>query len=130
MYSGQTYERCQAKRSHQRDGAIWNAPEQRISRAEMTDKKAGEQRAHARAQRYFNAANREGQEHTDKAAQEDRETEHDEINRRARGDNDAYVRGRLLHHGFRSDDPKKVSALQHDSGATGTSCPPRLRERT
>src|SRR5215203_3905329 len=116
MDAGQPDERREPKRRHEGDSPIGDPPEQRIARAQMTDQEPGEQRADAGAQRNPHAPNRKGYEHADNAAEEDRESQHHKIDRRARGNDGADVRGRVLHSGLRADHPKQVAALQYDPG--------------
>ena len=116
MDAGQPDESREPQRRHKGDGAVGNPPEQRIARAQMPDQKSGEQRADAGAQRDFDASDRKGHENADDAAEENRKSQHDEIDRRARSDDGADRRGRFLHDGLRADDAKQVAALQHDPG--------------
>ena len=116
MDASQPDERREPKRRHEGDGPIGDPPEQGIARAQVPDEEPGEQRADTGAQRNFHAFDRKAYEHADNAAEENRKSQHDEIGRRVRGNDDADGRGRVLYDGLRADDPKQVAALQHDPG--------------
>ena len=85
----------------------------------MTNHKPGEQRADAHAQRDFDASDGKGHENADDASEENRQSQHDEVDTCAGSHVGADLRHRLFYDGFGADDAKQIAALQHDAGRDG-----------
>ena len=130
MDPGQPDESREPKRRHEGDGAVGNPPEQGITRAQMTDQKPGEQRADAGAQRNFDASDRKGHENANDAAEENRESQHDEIDRRAREQRwRRCVAAAFCTTGSGPTMRSKSPRCSTTPAAIGISWPPRLTDR-
>jgi hypothetical protein len=100
MDPGEPDESGKPERGHEGDGAIGNSSEQRMMCTQSTDRKPGEQSADAGAQSDFYAADGEGQENANEAAEENRQPKHDEVDLGARIDDGADLGGRGWSGGF------------------------------
>ena len=115
MKASQTHEGRQTKRSHKGNRTIWDVPEAEITRAQVTDHKARQQRTHARTQRQANASDSEGCESANRATNKDREPQHHEIDGQIGGNDRTNYRSRSLHSWLWANNAQQIAALQHNA---------------